>query len=307
MKANVKIVIAVAAGFIAGCTAGMFLPNLETSANSGKGDIAKVSKFNRSVVGNGFSAVEEELKNNPEQLESTKATLSFLTGRMDEFNNLVDIAVAAGEGNETLAESINGLKKVQRLAENARISGEQAVEALEALSRGEKSSIDYEQASQNLTVAFLLVDRQVNVGKQFVCDVDAYLKGRNMEDCIDLAFARDLWANYCCVEAAINEDKSELAYWNKQNNLISDVKGSLSSMNQDIKTAIEQTIDKSPVLSQIYGVDREMARSLKNGPVTESVHTLNLNDQRITKLDAIERVRMKTLENNGPFVERKRE
>lgn len=262
MKTNVKIIIAVAAGFIAGCAAGMFLPGLETSANSGKGDIAKVSKFNRSVVGGGVSAVEEELKNSPEQLAKTKATLDILTSRMAEFDELVDIAVAAGEGNEDIASSLNDLKKVQRLAQNARLSGEQASSALEAVCNGEKSDIDYEQASQNLTVAFLLVDRQVSVGKQFVCEVDSYLKNKNIDENLDLAFARDLWANYCCVEAAINDDKSELAFWGKQSNLVNDVKGALAGL----PTEAMEVVSKGLVISNQFDITSNVGKVIiKNG------------------------------------------
>lgn len=252
MKTSAKVFIGAAAGFIAGCAFGLFLPSLETSAGSAKGDIAKVSKFSRDVVGSGLSAVEEELKNNPEQLARTKATLNFLTGRMAEFDDLVEIAVAASGDTEELSSSVGELQKVQKLAQNAKISGEMAVEALEAVSNGDRSEIDYEQASQNLTVAFLLVDRQVSVGKQYVCDVDAYLRNRNTDDYMDLAFARDLWANYCSVEAAINDDKNELAYWSKQNSLVSDVKGALAGMSEVTKVPIDAALLKGFEMQEMF-------------------------------------------------------
>ena len=66
----------------------------------------------------------------------------------------------------------------------------------------------------------MMVDRQISVGKQYVCDVDAFLRGKDVEDYKELALARDLWAGYCAGEARLTNDDEELAYWSKQQNLL---------------------------------------------------------------------------------------
>lgn len=66
----------------------MFVPFLNTSADSTLSDISKVSKFNKNVVNIEKSAVEEELRNDPEMMEETNATLSIMTARMIEFDEV---------------------------------------------------------------------------------------------------------------------------------------------------------------------------------------------------------------------------
>ena len=221
MRVKVKFYSGLAVAFVLGAVCGILIPYPKADKDSAKGDIAKVSKYNRSVVGKSESVIKESLLNNPEELESTIESLSLLTSRMVEFDELVNIAATAAEGNEDLSACVEDLMKVQRLAKNARRSGEDALAALEAARDGKATDVDYEQATQNLAVAFLLVDRQINVGKQFVCEVDKYLEKKDADEYIDLALSRDLWVDYCCVEAAMNQDKEELAYWNKQSSLVS--------------------------------------------------------------------------------------
>ena len=245
MKTNSKLILATIIGFVAGCAAGFFFKPLETTADSAKGDIAKVSRFSKSVVSPAMSAFQEKIINNPEELEKATFSLTVLTSRMTEFDELVNIATAVSEGNEELAASVNYLQRIKQLASNARISGNQALEALNAIAEGKKSSVDYEQASQNLAIAYLMVDRQINVGKQYVCDVDAFLRGKNVEDYKDLALVRDLWAGYCTGEAVLNSDDEELAYWQKQKNLLPESTAVLSLQpDSGIKQLQEFGIEK---------------------------------------------------------------
>ena len=221
MKTNFKLTLAAIIGFVAGGSAGFFFQTVDTTEDSAKGDIAKVSKFSKNVVSPAMSAFQEKITSNPEELEKATFSLTVLTSRMTEFDELVNIATAVSEGNEELAASLKDLQSVRQLAANARTSGNQVLEALNAIAEGKKSSVDYEQASQNLALAFMMVDRQVNVGKQYVCDVDAFLRGKKVEDYRELALARDLWAGYCAGEARLTNDDEELAYWSKQQNLLS--------------------------------------------------------------------------------------
>ena len=221
MKTNFKITLAAIIGFVAGCSAGFFFQTADTTEDSAKGDIAKVSKFSRNVVSPAMSAFQEKITSNPEELEKATFSLTVLTSRMTEFDELVKIASAVSEGNEELSASVKYLQRVSQLAANARTNGTQALGALNAIAEGKQSSVDYEQASQNLALAFMMVDRQINVGKQYVCDVDAFLRGKDVEDYKELALARDLWAGYCAGEARLTNDDEELAYWSKQQNLLS--------------------------------------------------------------------------------------
>ncbi|MCQ2155512.1 MAG: hypothetical protein MJY55_06865, partial [Bacteroidales bacterium] len=220
MKTNFKLALATVIGFVAGGVAGFFFSGAEIAPNLAQGDISKVSKFNRNVVSPAMSAFQEKITSNPEELEKATFSLTVLTSRMTEFDELVNIATAVSEGNEELAASLKDLQSVRQLASNARTSGNQALEALNAIAEGKKSSVDYEQASQNLALAFMMVDRQISVGKQYVCDVDAFLRGKDVEDYKELALARDLWAGYCAGEAVLTNNDEELAYWSKQQSLL---------------------------------------------------------------------------------------
>ena len=248
MKTNFKITLAAIIGFVAGGSAGFFFQTVDTTEDSAKGDIAKVSKFSKNVVSPAMSAFQEKITSNPEELEKATASLTVLTSRMTEFDELVNIATTVSEGKEELATSLRNLQSVSQLAANARTSGNQALEALNAIAEGKKSSVDYEQASQNLALAFMMVDRQISVGKQYVCDVDAFLRGKDVEDYKELALARDLWAGYCAGEARLTNDDEELAYWSKQQNLLSSGTDALANHRNSF-------VIISDVLKQCQGID----------------------------------------------------
>lgn len=223
MKTNSKIAFGVLMGLVVGMVIGICIPDVNVSEGMGKGDIAKVSKYNKSMVSPAVSAFQEKMLNNPEELQKTAASLAVLNMRMDEFDKLVDIAVEAASSNDDLVESVEKLMNIKKLSLNAKNAGEEAVRSFSSVIDGENkgSANDYEQASQNLALAYMLVDRQTNVGKQFVTDVDTFLKGKDIDEYYALAVARDLWAGYCAGEAVLNNDKEELAYWQKKSDLIS--------------------------------------------------------------------------------------
>lgn len=220
MKTNFKLALATIIGFAAGCAAGFLFKNADTTAGAAKGDIAKVSKYSKEVVSPAMSAFQEKITSSPEELEKATTSLTVLTSRMTEFDELVKLAVAASEGKEELAASVKELQTIRQLAANARANGTQALEALNDIAEGKQPSVNYEQASQNLALAFMMVDRQISVGKQYVCDVDAFLNGKDVEDYKELALARDLWAGYCAGQAVLTQNNEDLAYWSKQQSLL---------------------------------------------------------------------------------------
>ena len=272
MKTNFKLTLAAIIGFVAGGSAGFFFQTVDTTEDSAKGDIAKVSKFSKNVVSPAMSAFQEKITSNPEELEKATFSLTVLTSRMTEFDELVNIATAVSEGNEELAASLKDLQSVRQLASNARTSGNQALEALNAIAEGKKTSVDYEQASQNLALAFMMVDRQISVGKQYVCDVDAFLRGKDVEDYKELALARDLWAGYCAGEAILNGDSEEIEYWNKQEGLISSDALALKEADFSIATYPVESLD---ILRQCMTIDEAAGLANKelraNGVLNESV------------------------------------
>lgn len=301
MKTNFKLTLATIIGFVAGGVAGFFFQSAITTADSAKGDIAKVSKFSRNVVSPTMSAFQEKITSDSDELKKATASLTVLTSRMTEFDELVNIAAAASEGNEELASSLKDLLSVKRLAANARTSGTQALEAINAIAEGKKSSVDYEQASQNLALAFMMVDRQVSVGKQYVCDVDAFLRGKNVEDYKDLALARDLWAGYCAGEAVLNSDKEELEYWRNQQNLLSEGTATLS-MSYDFAPLQECfTIDA------ILGLTGPFMKITNRGTLevtAEGAQSIVMNNQESFKvLENVDDIRSMLNLSSGPMTE----
>ena len=282
MKTNFKLTLAAIIGFVAGGSAGFFFQTADTTEDSAKGDIAKVSKFSKNVVSPAMSAFQEKITSNPEELEKATFSLTVLTSRMTEFDELVNIATTVSEGNEELATSLRNLQSVRQLAANARTSGNQALEALNAIAEGKKSSVDYEQASQNLALAFMMVDRQISVGKQYVCDVDAFLRGKDVEDYKELALARDLWAGYCAGEAVLTNNDEELAYWSKQQSLLTSGTDVLAGYVNYVN------FDKflSPALQQCIELDSEIGLDVNNSMLSNKEQFEHI-DSPIMKSDMI--------------------
>ena len=212
----IYLILAVVAGFGLGLLTRGFIAESGFSS----GDISKAAGSGSADVSPAMSAFRDKVANDSTEFRKAVESLTMLTSLMDEFDELVSIASAASEGNEALASSIGQLLKIKQIASNARDNGVMALESLNAMAEGRKSSVNYELASQNLSLAFLMVDRQVSVGKQYVCDVDEYLSGKDVSKYKDLASVRDLWAGYCAREAAINKDGKEMDYWSRKGNLL---------------------------------------------------------------------------------------
>lgn len=223
MKTNVKIIVSAAVALLAGYFIGALAGFPSVDSNSGKGDISKVSKFRMTTVSPQMNALQEKIMNDPQELKKAAISLTCLTARMTEFAGLVDIAVDAASGKSGLEKSLASLQSMKNLSENAAQAGQDVLTVFDQMTsgKGAKNASAYEQASQNLSIAYLMVDRQLKVAKDFVAEVDAYLDGKSLEDNGKLALARDLWVDYCAGNAILNGDKSSLAYWNNQGNVLS--------------------------------------------------------------------------------------
>jgi len=223
MKAKAKSILGIVIGLVLGYVIGAFLGLPSTSGNAGQGNISKVSKYHSVAVNPAMNAFQEKLQNDSTELAKTALSLTVLTSRMVEFSELVNLASDAAQGNEALREEIETLQTVQRIADNAVNAGRVAASSLDGMMSGAKQSSanEYEQASQNLTVAYMMVDRQMQVAKHFVAAVDDFLKKNSAEQNVNLAAARDLWATYCAGSALINNDQEEVSYWEKDQKALS--------------------------------------------------------------------------------------
>ena len=207
------IVVSVVCLFV-GYVIGGFIGIPPTISGNAGGDIAKVSKFRMAKVSSQKSALEEKLLSDTLELRKTAFSLLFLTSRMDEFSDLVELSEKAAGGNETLHPSLTRLSNMKELSQNAYNAGVEAAEALGQLAGGAK--IDggvVDQATENLTLAYLMVDRQLSAAKYFIAEVDSYLKGKSVAANAELAEARDKWVVYCATDAALNSDELEMAQW----------------------------------------------------------------------------------------------
>ena len=209
-KFIVVSVVCLLVGYVIGGFIG--IPSI-TGGNAG-GDIAKVSKFRMSKVSSQKSAFEEKLLSDTRELRKTAFSLLFLTSRMDEFSDLVELSEKAAGGNETLHPSLTRLSNMKELSQNAYNAGVEAAEVLGQLAGGAKIGGGVvDQATENLTLAYLMVDRQLSAAKYFIAEVDSYLKGKSVAANAELAEARDKWVVYCATDAALNADELEMAQW----------------------------------------------------------------------------------------------
>jgi hypothetical protein len=223
MNSKVKIALGLIVALFAGYLLGSFFGVPPTSDRKAKGDVSQVGSSSKNLS-SAVKEYQEKIMSSEEEFNKASASLSLISSRINEFNELVNVAIEASQGKQELEEPVQELKTVQGLSENAKIAGQNAVKAFESLSKGSRSpeAGSYETAAQNITIAYLMIDRQVNVGKHYVTAVDEYLKDKDENDEMDLAIARDLWANYCASSALLNNDSDETAFWEKQGAILQD-------------------------------------------------------------------------------------
>ena len=284
MKTNTKVLLGIISGVVVGFISGLYMP--APNEGSGKGDISKVKKYQKDVVSPGMSAFQEKIMNDSAELEKVAASLAVLSSRMDEFDRLVDIAVESSDNIEELSASVTKLKVVRKLAANARYASEQAVAEFDNMIGGGKNANGYEQASQNLSLAYLMVNRQINVGKEYVSDVDEYMKDKNVEDNTALALSRDLWVVYCSGEAVLDGDSEAVAYWKDKGVLVSpDIMAnitneSLSSIfdnsNESLLKNVQESLSYCKQISNVFA--ESDAKDVFNMNVVESVSNAAIVD-----------------------------
>ena len=209
-----KLIVVSVVCLLVGYVIGGFIGIPPTISGNAGGDIAKVSKFRMAKVSSQKSAFEEKLLSDTLELRKTAFSLLFLTSRMDEFSDLVELSEKAAGGNETLHPSLTRLSNMKELSLNAYNAGVEAAEVLGQLAGGAKIGGGVvDQATENLTLAYLMVDRQLSAAKYFIAEVDSYLKGKSVAANAELAEARDKWVVYCATDAALNADELEMAQW----------------------------------------------------------------------------------------------
>ena len=249
-KINFIIYLVLAA--VAGFGLSFLLRGLVAESGFSSGDISKASQSRDGALSPAMSAFREKVANDSTEFNKAVASLTMLTSLMEEFDELVGIASAASEGKDELAASVEQLLRIQQIACNARDNGAMALESLNAMAEGRKSSINYELASRTLSLAFLMVDRQVNVGKQYVCDVDAFLQGKDVAEYGDLASARDLWAGYCAREAALNRDGQEIDYWSRKGTILPSSGASDRSMQYlSMASELSSSVDVNQIMQNV--------------------------------------------------------
>lgn len=223
MKKFAKVTVTTIIIFIIGFGLGYACANIPFGRDNSKGDITKVSRFSKNTVSPQASAYQEKIMNDPEAMEQAKASLSLLSTRMEDFDNLVGFAMKSCQGNEYLASSLEEMKSLSSLSANAKNAALAASESFDDMVNGKKGAAnDFETASHNLILAYLMVDRQAETGKDFVQAVDEYMKGRKVLDNFDLATTRDLWASYLATQAYINDDNKEMKYWTDRKALLTE-------------------------------------------------------------------------------------
>ena len=209
-----KFIVVSVVCLLVGYVIGGFIGIPPTIVGNAGGDIAKVSKFRMAKVSTQKSAFEEKLLSDTLELRKTAFSLLFLTSRMDEFSDLVALSEKAAGGNETLHPSLTRLSNMKELSLNAYNAGVEAADVLGQLAGGAKIGGGVvDQATENLTLAYLMVDRQLSAAKYFIAEVDSYLKGKSVAANAALAEARDKWVVYCATDAALNADELEMAQW----------------------------------------------------------------------------------------------
>lgn len=242
-----KSIVIAAIALVAGYVAGSIIGYPATDGN-GSGNIAKVSKYNKVELTPTVSAFQEKILNDKGELSKAAMSLTFLTSRMEEFSMLVDLAENATKNIQELELPVERLVDVRHTSQNAAKAGRAALESFNDLISEKPGQLaaQYEKTSQNLTLAYLMTDRQVRYGKDFVRAVDLFLKDKDVNDYLDLAAARDLWAEYCKGSSIINGDSSEQEYWTSMTGILgTDV---LSKYVQETVPSLESSLKLDEVV-----------------------------------------------------------
>ena len=212
-KNAVIIVVAAVVAYALGAVIG-FPP---VAGDLSKGDIAKVSRYSRNVVSPALSLVQEKLQADTSYRTQTLDMFTVVSARLSGFESLCELSLQATEGLDEFDAINTKLQANIPTAQNAALRGEEMVQALNDLVAGKKVD-NFEQLSNNIVISYLLVDKEVSLGKTFVELADARLEKANDDK---LAFVRDMWMDYCAIDAVLNGDQAETEYWSSKDYVLS--------------------------------------------------------------------------------------
>lgn len=169
------------------------------------------------------NAFREKMLNDPEAVGNAKASLVVIGSRTFDFGSLVQFAQMSSEGIKELAPSFAKIKKLNKLSENAKSATILAWESFNSILDGEPdAAASFGSTSNTLFNIFNEVDSKIDVGKDFVSSVDAYLENKEVKDNFSLALTRDLWAAYCAGQALLDGNNEDALYWSEKKPLVSD-------------------------------------------------------------------------------------
>lgn len=215
-----KNLLVAVASLIVGYVLGIVIAVPELDGNLLSGDIGKANRYSQQVVDPEIKALEEKLQNDETFLQGTVSTLIYMNARMEQFATLTDLTVDAAKDVEALKENVATLVGLKELAINAQTECGKAAEAVAAVSKGENAN--FENAMNRSTLAFLAVGKHIDAAKDFVEATDEVLASatQNRDALYPLAVVRDEWGAFCALEALMNTDKAEMAYWSKAKSMV---------------------------------------------------------------------------------------
>jgi len=213
MKKSIKNSLIIVASLAVGYCAGIIIGVPDLSSEMGRGDVSKVSAFRKALVGPQYSAYEEKLLADSLAMQQEKLVTETLAETLQEFATLVDNSIVVAGDIQELESQVNALREIREMSDNAATAGELAKASLDNLQNGNKEDlgISYEQAAQNMVIAYMIVDDQARTGREFALAADQYYA--NHPEKKDLADLRDNWAVFCCNCEMLKGNDSESKFW----------------------------------------------------------------------------------------------
>lgn len=211
-KTLVTIVVTLVAGYLVGVFFGM--PGVDSPLLSG--DIGKVSKYSKQVAEDA-KAFQERLENDPEFCEATIGAVSVMDARINKFKDLTDSTQIVASNIPELKECMAEMAELNEFAVGAKFQADSTLASLAALLDGKKgAAYQYEQMAQNAVIAYMMLDKQDDVVRDFVSQIDRYVANKSADEVKDLVNLRNKWVVFSATSAAINDSKSDFAYWSEK-------------------------------------------------------------------------------------------
>lgn len=260
-----KNLLVAVASLIVGYVLGIVIAVPELDGNLLSGDIGKANRYSQQVVDPEIKALEEKLQNDETFLQGTVSTLIYMNARMEQFATLTDLTVDAAKDVEALKENVATLVGLKELAINAQTECGKAAEAVAAVSKGENAN--FENAMNRSTLAFLAVGKHIDAAKDFVEAADEVLASatQNRDALYPLAVVRDEWGAFCALEALMNTDKAEMAYWSKAKSMVESL-GMQVNANQVQSVFNQKQVENATALANFQGmVANQVVTNMVNG------------------------------------------